>query len=83
MIQAVFPAPISIHLLGVAQPVSAAAADIRHKNGEAIQGQELDQGHREPGKIRPFLALRAAMHVVNQWAGAGIPQGRRRQVKPG
>ena len=48
MIQAVTAAPVFIHLLGVTQPVTRAAAHIGYKDGKSVERQELNQRHGKP-----------------------------------
>src|SRR5512142_1653141 len=74
VVEPVLPAPVAVDLLGVVQSIPGAAAHVWYKYGEAVQREELDQRHREPGEIGALLALRPAMDVINQRARALVTQ---------
>src|SRR5688500_17073601 len=83
MIEPVVATPISIYTLGVAQSISCAAAGVGDEYGETIEGEELDEGHREPGEVRPLLSLWAAVDVVHQGAAAFETKLLRRHIESG
>ena len=68
VVQAVVSAPIVVYVLHIAQAVAGAAAHVGHKHREAVEGEELDKGHGEPGEIRALLALRPTMDIIDHRA---------------
>src|SRR5205823_10794065 len=65
MVQYVFAAPVFVYPLHVADSVACTASYIWNEDCETVQRQVLDQGHREPGEIRPLLSLRSSVNVFD------------------
>ena len=83
VVEAVLPAPIAVHPLGIAQAIADAPAHVWHENRETVESQKLNEWHREPGKIGPLLALGTAVDIVDQGPLAGVAEDRGREIKPG
>ena len=68
MVLHVLSAPVALHQLGVLQTIAGGAAHVGHEHREAVEGKELDDGHREPAEIGAFLPLRPAVYVEDHRA---------------
>src|SRR3990172_6622054 len=72
LVLGILTAPVSIDHLHVPHTITSASANIRHEDRETVQGKVLNQGHREPGKIGAFLALRPAMYIEHYRPGTRV-----------
>ena len=68
MVQPVLAAKVFVYPLGIAQSIAGAAAHIGYKDRKTVEGQKLNQRHREPGEVGSLLALWPAMDIVDQRA---------------
>ncbi len=80
VVQTVLPAPIAVDMFGVREPIAGGAAHVGHEDGKAAQGEELNQRHREPGKVGALLPLRPAVDVIHHRTRALVGFGG--QVEP-
>src|SRR2546422_2182108 len=66
VVENVFSTPVLVNPLHVTHAIPGASPNVRDKHGESIEGQKLDERHREPSKIRPLLSLGTPMNVLDQ-----------------
>src|SRR3989442_1616007 len=66
VVENVFSAPVLIDPLHVTHPISGASSNVRNKDRESINGQVLDERHREPCEIWPLLSLGTPMNILDE-----------------
>ena len=74
VVEAVEAAPVAVDALHVVEPVPGRAARVGDEDREALEREGLDERHREPREVRPLLALRAAVDVVDEGPGPFVPE---------
>ena len=82
VVEAVQPTPVAVDTLRVVEPVAGRSARVRDEHGEPLEREDLDERHREPREVRPFLALRPAVDVVDERPRTLVAELGRREVEP-